>query len=311
MTSSEKESLRASFGRKGARKYTEDECCVPLMEAMSDSNSKLEEGISWYKAMFLTMNAGLGAGLLNFPRAFHDAGGLLSGNMLHVVITVLALISLLVIANCAIERSCKTYQELILYTCGHRWNVVASVCIFAYCMVTCITLLIIIGDQFDRAFASYAGSDFCFSWFMNRKFTLTASALFLIFPCCLKRMDGLRFMSYAGVLTIFYVTAVITAEYYTGNYAKGPVIVYDTNWIRMFSVVPTICFGYQCHISSVPIYSCVKKSEAKATWKVSAACSCNNAHGNLRMNEIINEYKNFREIDSEIYSVYDIIVYTI
>ncbi|XP_027216275.2 sodium-coupled neutral amino acid transporter 7 [Penaeus vannamei] len=266
MSSREKESLRASFEAKGVRKYTE-ECCVPLIEAELDAGSKAEDGISWYKAMFLTMNAALGAGLLNFPRAFHDAGGLLSGNVLHIIVTVLALISLLVIASCAVERKCKTYQELILCMCGRRWNVVASVCIFAYCMVTCITLLIIIGDQFDRAFASFAGGNFCSSWFMNRKFTLTASALLLVFPCCLKRMDALRFLSYAGVVTIFYVTAVITSEYYTGGYAKGPVVIYDADWVQMFNVLPAICFGYQCHISSVPIYSCVKKSQAKATWK--------------------------------------------
>nr|XP_027216275.1 putative sodium-coupled neutral amino acid transporter 7 [Penaeus vannamei] len=266
MSSREKESLRASFEAKGVRKYTE-ECCVPLIEAELDAHSKAEDGISWYKAMFLTMNAALGAGLLNFPRAFHDAGGLLSGNVLHIIVTVLALISLLVIASCAVERKCKTYQELILCMCGRRWNVVASVCIFAYCMVTCITLLIIIGDQFDRAFASFAGGNFCSSWFMNRKFTLTASALLLVFPCCMRRMDALRFLSYAGVVTIFYVTAVITSEYYTGGYAKGPVVIYDADWVQMFNVLPAICFGYQCHISSVPIYSCVKKSQAKATWK--------------------------------------------
>ncbi|XP_037784546.1 putative sodium-coupled neutral amino acid transporter 7 [Penaeus monodon] len=269
MTSREKESLRASFERKGLRYYTkeEEECCVPLMETEFDSHSKAEDGISWYKAMFLTMNAALGAGLLNFPRAFHDAGGLVPGNMLHMVVTVLALISLLIIANCAVERRCNTYQELILHMCGRRWNVVASVCIFAYCMVTCITLLIIIGDQFDRAFASFAGSDFCAIWFMNRKFTLTASAIMLIFPSCLKRMDALRFLSYAGVLTIFYVTVIITEEYYTGGYARRPLEIYDADWVQMFNVLPTICFGYQCHISSVPIYSCVKQSQAKSTWK--------------------------------------------
>ncbi|XP_063586479.1 sodium-coupled neutral amino acid transporter 7-like [Penaeus indicus] len=237
------------------------------MEAEPDSHSKPEDGISWYKAMFLTMNAGLGAGLLNFPRAFHDAGGLLSGNMIHIVVTVLALISLLIIASCAVERKCSTYQELILHMCGRRWNVVASVCIFAYCMVTCITLLIIIGDQFDRAFASFAGNDFCTIWFMNRKFTLTASAILLIFPSCLKRMDALRFLSYAGVLTIFYVTVIITEEYYTGGYARGSLEIYEADWVQIFNVLPTICFGYQCHISSVPIYSCVKQSQAKSTWK--------------------------------------------
>jgi hypothetical protein len=33
---------------------------------------------------------------------------------------------------------------------------------------TCITFLIIIGDQFDRAFASLVGPDFCHTWYLNR-----------------------------------------------------------------------------------------------------------------------------------------------
>lgn len=45
-------------------------------------------GISWYKAMFLIVNAALGAGLLNFPRAFHEAGGIVTGNLVHGVSTV-------------------------------------------------------------------------------------------------------------------------------------------------------------------------------------------------------------------------------
>lgn len=35
--------------------------------------------------MFLIVNAALGAGLLNFPRAFHEAGGIVSGNLVHIV----------------------------------------------------------------------------------------------------------------------------------------------------------------------------------------------------------------------------------
>ncbi|CAN8025105.1 unnamed protein product, partial [Ixodes persulcatus] len=33
-------------------------------------------GTSWYAAVFLVVNAALGAGLLNFPQAFDRAGGL-------------------------------------------------------------------------------------------------------------------------------------------------------------------------------------------------------------------------------------------
>lgn len=233
-------------------------------------------GITWYKAVFLIVNAALGAGMLNFPRAFHEAGGILSGNIVHVIFTTLALGSLIIIAKCGSERNCKTYQELVLDMCSLGWGMAASVCIAVYCFVTCITFIIIIGDQFDRAFASFLGSTFCHSWYLNRKFTMTMSSLLLIFPCCLKRIDGLRYMSYVGVLSIWYLTAIIVAEFYTGDYERGPVIEFNVSWTQIFDVVPTICFGYQCHVSCVPIYSCLKDRNASTFSKacVSAVVVC-------------------------------------
>ena len=31
----------------------------------------------------------------------------------------------------------------------------------------------------------------------------------------------------------------------------------------MFTVIPVICFGYQCHVSVIPIYSCMKHRNIK------------------------------------------------
>jgi len=39
-----------------------------------------------------------------------------------------------------------------------------------------------------------------------------------------------------------------------GEIKTGP-----TQWSDVLLVVPTICFGYQCHVSVIPIYSCFKK----------------------------------------------------
>lgn len=33
-------------------------------------------GSSWYASVFLVVNAGLGAGLLNFPAEYHQCGGI-------------------------------------------------------------------------------------------------------------------------------------------------------------------------------------------------------------------------------------------
>jgi hypothetical protein len=43
------------------------------------------QGISWYFAVFLIVNAALGAGLLNFGKAFDNAGGILVSSIIHLV----------------------------------------------------------------------------------------------------------------------------------------------------------------------------------------------------------------------------------
>jgi hypothetical protein len=44
-----------------------------------------ESGISWYFAVFLIVNAALGAGLLNFAKAYNEAGGILSSSIIQIV----------------------------------------------------------------------------------------------------------------------------------------------------------------------------------------------------------------------------------
>ncbi len=35
------------------------------------------------------------------------------------------------------------------------------------------------------------------------------------------------------------------------------------NWTDVFTVIPVICFGYQCHVNAVPIYACLKNKTLK------------------------------------------------
>ena len=42
-------------------------------------------GSSWYASVFLVVNAGLGAGLLNIPAAFDQSGGMLVAILVQAV----------------------------------------------------------------------------------------------------------------------------------------------------------------------------------------------------------------------------------
>lgn len=73
---------------------------------------------------------------------------------------------------------------------------------------------------------------------------------------------GFLFSS-VGVVSVIYVALLIIAEYYNGKYIPGEIKTRPTAWTDVFLVVPTICFGYQCHVSVVPIYSCFKTRNIK------------------------------------------------
>ena len=42
-------------------------------------------GSSWFASIFLVVNAALGAGLLNFPAAYHEAGGIVIAMTIQTV----------------------------------------------------------------------------------------------------------------------------------------------------------------------------------------------------------------------------------
>ena len=76
--------------------------------------------------------------------------------------------------------------------------------------------------QFDRAFYSLVGHNFCDQWFLNRDFIVPATSVFLILPLCYtKRIDFLKYASILGVFTIIYMVMLIIIEYAEGHHDAG------------------------------------------------------------------------------------------
>lgn len=232
-------------------------------EELQESKSKTEftgpNGTTWYAAVFLVVNAALGAGLLDFPKTFGDAGGVTVAIVVQMVMLSFVIGALLILAHCSDAHESKTYQDVIASVCGKRAQQVCSLLVALYCFGTCVTFVIIIGDQFDRVFASLYGSDFCHQWYMNRYVTITGSCVLFILPMCFsKRIDYLKYASSFGVMAVLYIDFVIIYKYYEGKYVPGEIKTKPEAWTDIFFVIPVICFGYQCHVSCVPVYSCIK-----------------------------------------------------
>ncbi|XP_040064293.1 putative sodium-coupled neutral amino acid transporter 7 isoform X1 [Ixodes scapularis] len=218
-------------------------------------------GTSWYAAVFLVVNAALGAGLLNFPQAFDRAGGLAVALSVQAVLLLFVVGSLLVLGGCA-ERTggVESYQRTVSLACGGRLGALCSLLVALYCYGSCVAFLVIVGDFSDRVFASWYGSDYCLYWYMRRDVVTVLVAVVLVLPLCFSgTIDFLKYPSALGVFAGLYLVGLVVADYYTGHHPPAQTRASPESAETVLSVVPVICFGYQCHVSSVPIYGCLAK----------------------------------------------------
>lgn len=235
-----------------------------LQVLVPDTEPSSRQGTSTVGAVFLIVNAALGAGLLNFPTQFHKAGGVLTAVLVQAVLLVFIMVALVILASTANIKQSTTLQDVMHTVSGEWGRRITSAIVAIYCFGTCITFLIIIGDQFDRAFYSLVGPTFCRHWFLNRDFIMPITSLVCILPMCFtKKIDFLKYASTMGVFTIVYIVGLIIYQYAKGEYKAGEIKTRPDTLFDVFNVIPVICFGYQCHVSVIPIYSCMKNRNLK------------------------------------------------
>ncbi|XP_071746788.1 sodium-coupled neutral amino acid transporter 7 isoform X4 [Lepeophtheirus salmonis] len=228
------------------------------------ASSRNESGTGIIYTTFLIVNAGLGAALLNFPKSYDEAGGLGIAIFVQAFLLIFILIALLVLAFSADHCGAKTLQDAMYGSAGKFGKYLSSVIVAIYTFGTTITFLIIIGDQIDRVFESWVGPGWSEIWYYNRTFTITMSSVLFILPMCFsKKIDFLSIPSTLGVIAILYIVCLVIYEYYFGDYKHGKIKTHPDSWMDVFLVVPVICFGYQCHVSVIPIYSCMKQRNIK------------------------------------------------
>ncbi|KFM77388.1 putative sodium-coupled neutral amino acid transporter 7, partial [Stegodyphus mimosarum] len=216
-------------------------------------------GTSWPVASFLLVNAALGAGVLNYPYAYDKAGGVFFAALLQILMMAILIGTMLVLVYCADLNNDSTYHDVLLSLCGRRAQQCAALSILLTCYGICITFLIIIGDQYDRLFLSLFEKGFCEWWFLDRRFTITITAIFFILPMCyFQRLDFLRYASTLGIFAMLYPVFLTVYEYYKMDANPGKVKVFPDSAVQVFVVIPVFSFAYQTHEIVVPVYACMK-----------------------------------------------------
>ncbi|XP_018431130.1 PREDICTED: putative sodium-coupled neutral amino acid transporter 7 [Nanorana parkeri] len=202
-----------------------------LQSPIVSETRRLPGGTSAIGAVFIVVNAALGAGLLNFPAAFSAAGGVTAGIVLQLVLLLFIISGLVILAHCADACSERTYQEVVRGICGRLTGVLCEILIAVYTFGTCIAFFIIIGDQLDKRESSDA-------------LLVSRSSISVLGTC------------YVTFIVIF--RCVLPHEQIPAYIPSRA-----SSWIAVFNAVPTICFGYQCHVSSVPVYGSMQQQDIR------------------------------------------------
>ncbi|XP_064462099.1 sodium-coupled neutral amino acid transporter 7-like isoform X1 [Ornithodoros turicata] len=232
---------------------------VPAIEGPVEEH-KLSSG-GWHTVAFMLVNCALGAGVLHYPAAYDEAGGLLIGTAVQAVIIFILGPTALALAYCSDAHGDNTYHEVLESCCGTRARNVSAWSVLVSYFGICIALLVIIGDLTDRIFASAYGAQFCHEWYMSRHFTIVTTAVVFILPLCLmKNVTLLQRASKVGVVAMLYPVFLTVYSFYTIERPEDLHLRTEPDSIIDFVVnIPVFCFAYQMHEMSVPVYAGMEK----------------------------------------------------
>uniref|UniRef100_A0A673N562 Solute carrier family 38 member 8b n=1 Tax=Sinocyclocheilus rhinocerous TaxID=307959 RepID=A0A673N562_9TELE len=214
-----------------------------------------------FGAIFIMLKSALGAGLLNFPWAFEKAGGVNTA----ISVSLVFLISGLVILGYASSISRQnTYHDVVREVCGQRIGHLCEICFVFNLFMISVAFLVVVQDQLDKRKLCVL----CvmpYHWYTDHRFALFVTCFIIILPLSVPKEIGIqKYTSVLGTLAATYLSVAIIAKYYLKDEHTWFVWVICNrldSWASMFSVVPTICFGFQCHEACIAIYSSMENKK--------------------------------------------------
>ncbi|XP_039209723.1 putative sodium-coupled neutral amino acid transporter 8 isoform X2 [Crotalus tigris] len=237
--------------------------------------------LSSFGAVFILLKSALGAGLLNFPWAFNKAGGMAPAISVELGSLIFLISGLVILGYAASISTQTTYQGVVREICGSAVGKLCEVCFILNLFMISVAFLKVMGDQLEKLCDSFSlnetlnGDRFHQPWFIDQRFTLSTLCLLVIFPLSIPRQIGFqKYTSILGTLAACYLMVVIVLKYYlrTDHAVKQEHPHSAISWASMFSVVPTICFGFQCHEACVAIY-CSLGDKRLSHWMVVSVMS--------------------------------------
>jgi len=215
------------------------------------------EGIPIWRAVLLVVNAALGAGILNFPRAYAECGGILTALVIQMSLLVFITGAFLILAYCADKHGSQNFQEVIREVLGPGAYIVTQIIITLYMFGSTVAYMILIGDQLQSVGQAIDSNP---HWYLSRQFLICLVSIVFLLPLCLpKTLKVLSYSSALGTIGAIFICAVTATKYFEGTY-KPEIVDENLPWTEAFTAVPIICFGFQCHVPSIAIYAELKRA---------------------------------------------------
>ncbi|XP_068116264.1 solute carrier family 38 member 8 isoform X2 [Hyperolius riggenbachi] len=163
----------------------------------------------------------------------------------------------------------STYQGVVRDICGSAIGKLCEICFVFNLFMISVAFLRVVEDQVEKVCDSMRGNmtrdgtDENFQpWYLNPRLANSIMCLIFILPLSIpKEISFQKYTSILGTLAACYLTVVIIVKYYlTENitFHKLENTSSASSLASMFSVIPTICFGFQCHEACITIYSSMK-----------------------------------------------------
>ncbi|XP_005814831.1 putative sodium-coupled neutral amino acid transporter 8 [Xiphophorus maculatus] len=218
-------------------------------------------------AVFIMLKSALGAGLLNFPWAFARAGGVRSAVTVELISLVFLISGLIILGYSSSISRQHTYQAVVKELCGTAIGQLCEICFIFNLFMISVAFLVVVNDQLEKLcntlyelVTALPKSEMPYHFYTDHRFALVLLCFFLIMPMSIPKEIAIqKYTSVLGTVAATYLTVSIIIKYFTMPNVpdhRSPFYSSGTGaWESMFSVIPTICFGFQCHEASIAIYS--------------------------------------------------------
>jgi len=234
------------------------------MEAstQTQTNTPAENKGTIIGAVCILMNAVLGASILNLSYQY-SLVGITTAFEMEFFVAGMGLMTHFVLAD-AVERvGGGSYQQLVGIVCGRKFQMLAQVLLVVYTFGLCVATKITIGDQLQRICDFIDNSTdgvVDHHFYCDRHFLIPISSLLFILPrIWVRNMSGFGYVSAFSAMSVFYVVIAIVLDYfYIGATMDNVWYPKESDPITILSVLPVFALGFQCHMTSVPLYAELK-----------------------------------------------------